>query len=89
MARGFLRCFRRLFHRRFAPGERRLATILRRASQDLWNVSTEDDPAQVSDEVRAMVHAATALGCSVRTVAYLLPADRRRLADILDRLDLL
>ena len=35
-------------------------------------------------------HAATAaaLGCSVRTVAYMLPAARRRLADILDRLDL-
>jgi DNA-directed RNA polymerase specialized sigma24 family protein len=36
-------------------------------------------------------HAATAaaLGCSVRTVYYLLPAARRRLADVLDRRDLL
>jgi DNA-directed RNA polymerase specialized sigma24 family protein len=36
-------------------------------------------------------HAATAaaLGCSVRTPAYMLPAARRRLADTLDRLDLL
>ena len=36
-------------------------------------------------------HAATAaaLGCSVRTVAYILPAARRRLADVLDRRDLL
>jgi DNA-directed RNA polymerase specialized sigma24 family protein len=34
-------------------------------------------------------HAATALGCSVRTLAYMLPAARRRLADILDRRDLL
>jgi DNA-directed RNA polymerase specialized sigma24 family protein len=36
-------------------------------------------------------HAATAaaIGCSVRTLAYMLPAARRRLADVLDRLDLL
>jgi hypothetical protein len=36
-------------------------------------------------------HAATAaaLGCSVRTLAYMLPAARRRLADVLDRRDLL
>jgi DNA-directed RNA polymerase specialized sigma24 family protein len=36
-------------------------------------------------------HAATAaaLGCSIRTLAYMLPAARRRLADILDRRDLL
>jgi DNA-directed RNA polymerase specialized sigma24 family protein len=36
-------------------------------------------------------HAATAaaLGCSVRTLAYMLPAARRRLADALDRRDLL
>lgn len=36
-------------------------------------------------------HAATAaaLGCSVRTINYMLPAARRRLADTLDRLDLL
>lgn len=36
-------------------------------------------------------HAQTAamLGCSVRAVYYLLPAARRRLADTLDRLDLL
>ena len=33
--------------------------------------------------------AAAMLGCSVRTVYYLLPAARRRLADTLDRLDLL
>lgn len=32
---------------------------------------------------------AAAIGCSVRTLAYLLPAARRRLADTLDRLDLL
>jgi hypothetical protein len=29
------------------------------------------------------------IGCCERTVSYLLPAARRRLADILDRLDLL
>lgn len=36
-------------------------------------------------------HAAAAalLGCSPRTIAYLLPATRRRLANTLDRLDLL
>ena len=36
-------------------------------------------------------HAATAaaIGCSVRTLAYMLPAARRRLADALDRRDLL
>ncbi len=36
-------------------------------------------------------HAATAaaLGCSIRTLAYMLPAARRRLADVLDRRDLL
>ena len=36
-------------------------------------------------------HAATAaaFGCSVRTLAYMLPAARRRLADALDRRDLL
>jgi DNA-directed RNA polymerase specialized sigma24 family protein len=36
-------------------------------------------------------HAATAaaLGCSIRTLAYMLPAARRRLADALDRRDLL
>jgi hypothetical protein len=28
-------------------------------------------------------------GCSVRTVGYILPAARRRLADVLDRRDLL
>ena len=33
--------------------------------------------------------AANMLGCSVRTVYFLLPAARRRLADTLDRLDLL
>ena len=33
--------------------------------------------------------AASMLGCSVRAVYYLLPAARRRLADTLDRLDLL
>ena len=33
--------------------------------------------------------AASVLGCSVRTIYYLLPAARRRLADTLDRLDLL
>lgn len=33
--------------------------------------------------------AAAMLGCSPRTVSYLLPAARRRLADTLDRLDLL
>ena len=33
--------------------------------------------------------AAALLGCSVRTIYYLLPAARRRLADTLDRLDLL
>jgi hypothetical protein len=33
-------------------------------------------------------HAATALGCSIRTLAYMLPA-ARRLADVLDRRDLL
>ena len=35
-------------------------------------------------------HAATAaaIGCSVRTLVYLLPAAKRRLADTLDRLDL-
>ena len=38
-----------------------------------------------------MRHTATAaaIGCSPRLVAYLLPAARRRLADTLDRLDLL
>jgi len=36
-------------------------------------------------------HAATAaaIGCSIRTLAYMLPAARRRLADALDRRDLL
>jgi DNA-directed RNA polymerase specialized sigma24 family protein len=36
-------------------------------------------------------HAATAaaIGCSIRTLAYMLPAARRRLADVLDRRDLL
>jgi hypothetical protein len=34
-------------------------------------------------------HAATAAGCIVRTLAYMLPAARRRLADVLDRRDLL
>ena len=36
-------------------------------------------------------HAATAatLGCSIRTLQYMLPAARRRLADALDRRDLL
>ncbi len=33
--------------------------------------------------------AAAAIGCSIRTLAYLLPAARRRLADALDRRDLL
>ena len=33
--------------------------------------------------------AAHMIGCSRRAIAYLLPAARRRLADILDRLDLL
>ena len=33
--------------------------------------------------------AAALLGCSPRTLCYLLPAARRRLADTLDRLDLL
>jgi len=33
--------------------------------------------------------AAAMLGCSPRTICYLLPAARRRLADTLDRLDLL
>jgi hypothetical protein len=32
---------------------------------------------------------AAVLDCSVRKIAYLLPAARRRLTDILDRLDLL
>jgi DNA-directed RNA polymerase specialized sigma24 family protein len=32
---------------------------------------------------------AAAIGCSVRTLAYMLPAARRRLADVLDRRDLL
>jgi len=34
-------------------------------------------------------HIAAVLGCSVRTIYNLLPAARRRLTDILDRLDLL
>jgi DNA-directed RNA polymerase specialized sigma24 family protein len=33
--------------------------------------------------------AAALLGCSTRTLCYMLPAARRRLADTLDRLDLL
>jgi len=33
--------------------------------------------------------AANTLGCSVRAIYYMLPAARRRLADTLDRLDLL
>ena len=33
--------------------------------------------------------AAAAIGCSVSTLAYMLPAARRRLADALDRRDLL
>ena len=33
--------------------------------------------------------AASMLGCSVSTIYYMLPAARRRLADTLDRLDLL
>ena len=32
---------------------------------------------------------ALALGCSIRKISYLLPAARRKLADVLDRLDLL
>jgi DNA-directed RNA polymerase specialized sigma24 family protein len=38
----------------------------------------------ISDERMAL-----ALGCSVRKVSYLIPTARRRLASILDRLDLL
>ena len=53
------------------------------------------DPAQQSALILTyrdrQGHAATAaaIGCSVRTLAYMLPAARRRLADTLDRLDLL
>lgn len=57
----------------------------------LGKLTTEHQHALILTYRDRVGHAATAaaLGCSIRKLSYLLPAARRRLADVLDRLDLL